>query len=192
MIPTERFTRVEIHSVDELRTWLSVHHGQSESVWLVTWLKRPGAPYVSRSNVLDELLCFGWIDGVARKLDEHRTMQLISPRRTDEWTQHYRDRVARLEKAGRMSEHGRAVVERAKKRGTWFAAREVDALVVPEDLVVALRNVRGAQGWFDGAAPSYRRNALRWLAKAKTKGTRQRRVIAIAQAAGESRKLPQL
>ena len=81
MIKTENFDQVEIASAEELRSWLLDHHQQSESVWLVTYKKSIPGKYVSRWEVLDELLCFGWIDGIRRKLDESRTMQLISPRK---------------------------------------------------------------------------------------------------------------
>lgn len=100
-IATERFAQVEIRSLAELRAWLAEHHAQQESVWIVRWQQRPGAPYVSRRDVLDELLCWGWVDGLARKLDEARTLQLVSPRRTQAWTAFYRERAAAMEAAGR-------------------------------------------------------------------------------------------
>jgi len=81
-IATERFAHVEIRSLTELRVWLQSHHAQDDSVWIVRWQKRPGAPYVSRRDLLDELLCWGWVDGVARTVDDARAMQLASPRRT--------------------------------------------------------------------------------------------------------------
>jgi uncharacterized protein YdeI (YjbR/CyaY-like superfamily) len=81
MIPTDGFAQVEVRSAADLRDWLTAHHAQADSVWLVTWKKAPGAPHVSTTQVLDELIAFGWIDGLRRKLDGARTMQLISPRR---------------------------------------------------------------------------------------------------------------
>ena len=82
MIKTESFNKIEIKSVEELRAWLLQYHSQAESVWLVTYKKNRPEYYVSREDVLDELLCFGWIDGIRRKLDDTKTMQLISPRKT--------------------------------------------------------------------------------------------------------------
>jgi uncharacterized protein YdeI (YjbR/CyaY-like superfamily) len=102
VINADDFQRVEITSADDLREWLMVHYGQTEAVWLVTYKKRAGAPYVSMDAVLDELICFGWIDGVRRKLDDERTMQLISPRRSQIWAASYKDRAARLAERGRM------------------------------------------------------------------------------------------
>ena len=68
MITTGNFSKVEIRSVGELRSWLLENHEQSESVWVVTYKKIEPARYVSRWEILDELLCFGWIDGIRRKI----------------------------------------------------------------------------------------------------------------------------
>ena len=75
MIKTENFEKVHIDSAEDLREWLTEHHAQEESVWSVTYKKSVPNKYVSREEVLDELLCFGWIDGIRRKLDTDRTMQ---------------------------------------------------------------------------------------------------------------------
>ena len=66
MIETDRFPMIEAPSADALWHWLEANHGHEGSVWLVTWLKRPGAPYVSREAVLDALIAWGWIDGIRR------------------------------------------------------------------------------------------------------------------------------
>lgn len=78
MIKTENFDKVEITSQEELRSWLLKNHAQPESVWLVTHKKSEPDKYVSRWDVLNELICFGWIDGIRRKLDDKKTMQLIN------------------------------------------------------------------------------------------------------------------
>ncbi|MGB3799566.1 MAG: hypothetical protein WA952_07090, partial [Lewinella sp.] len=75
MIKTEDFKKVPVSSAGELRDWLQAHHSQEAGVWLVTYKKSVPEKYVSTGDVLDELLCFGWIDGIRRKLDEERTMQ---------------------------------------------------------------------------------------------------------------------
>jgi uncharacterized protein YdeI (YjbR/CyaY-like superfamily) len=77
----EKLFEVEVASPAELRSWLELNHGQGESVWLITFKKHVTEKYVSTFEVLDELLCFGWIDGVRKKRDDDRTMQLISPRK---------------------------------------------------------------------------------------------------------------
>ena len=81
MIATENFDKVYVESREELRNWLLENHTKSESFWLVTYKKSVPDKYVDRWTVLDELICFGWIDGIRRKLDEERTTQLISQRK---------------------------------------------------------------------------------------------------------------
>jgi uncharacterized protein YdeI (YjbR/CyaY-like superfamily) len=189
MIPTEGFAQVEVRSAAELRNWLAAHHAQAESVWLVTWKKAPGAPYVSIAQVLDELIAFGWIDGLRRKLDDARTMQLISPRKQQAWAETYKDRAARLETEGRMHPAGLAAIAAAKTAGRWDETAAVDALEVPDDLAAAL----GAYGdTFDALAPSYRRNVLRWLHTAKRPETRAARIARILDSLARGEKLPQL
>lgn len=192
MLPTDRFEKVEVENLAQLRDWLAANHDRAEGVWLVTWMKNVPVKFVDRWDVLDELLCFGWTDGLRRKLDENRTMQLISPRRQQAWAQSYKDRVERLETAGRMAEPGRAAIERAKTHWLWDAYAEVDALTVPDDLRAALRAQPPAEANFDASAPSYRRNVLRWLAAAKKPDTRAKRIAEIASHAASNRKIAQM
>jgi uncharacterized protein YdeI (YjbR/CyaY-like superfamily) len=188
-IPTERFERVQVGSRDELRAWLAANHHRQGGVWLVTGKKAAGAVFLDRWAVLDELLCFGWIDGIRRKLDDLRTMQLITPRRQQAWAQSYKARVARLEAEGRLAEPGRAAIQQSKAAGLWDTTAAVDALLVPADLLEALRAVGDAEGWFARAAPSYRRNLLRWLGAAKGSDTRRKRIDRIVAASAAGRRL---
>lgn len=196
MIETDRFPMIAAPDATTLWGWLSAHHGQEGSVWLVTWLKRPGAPYLSGEAVLDVLLAWGWIDGIRRAQGyggqdgpgEGRTMQLISPRRHQRWTATYRARAERLIAEGKMQAPGLAAIAAAKAAGTWEAEPEVDALVVPEDLTLALGE---AAATFAAFAPSHRRNVLRWVAGAKTPATRAKRVGTVASLAREGMRVPQ-
>jgi len=155
---------------------LEANHPQEASIWLVTYKKHIEGKYVSTSDVLDELLCFGWIDGIRRKLDDDPTMQLISPRQTQHWAKSDKDRVARLEKEGRMHPAGLKVIEESKQNGLWNFMDDVDALIMPDDLVEALQADPNAYAYFIEAAPSYRRNVLRWIKLAKTAKTRADRI----------------
>lgn len=192
MIETERFEQVAIASLAELRTWLSENHSREDSVWLMRFRKTVPDKFVDRLDALDELLCFGWIDGIARKLDEQRTMQLISRRRQQGWSQSYRDRVVRLEAEGRMQPPGREAVVRSKTLGLWDAYAAVDALLVPEDLEAALAATSSGLSSFLSAAPSYRRNVLRWISAAKQPATRAKRITVAVEAAAAGRRLPQM
>ncbi|MEO1483694.1 MAG: YdeI/OmpD-associated family protein [Myxococcota bacterium] len=190
--PFDSIDRVEITSAEELRSWLRSNHQREEGIALVTFKKHVRQKYVSTDEVLDELLCFGWIDGARCKLDDDRTMQLISPRRTQHWSKTYKDRVQRLEGEGRMEQPGRAAVADAKRSGLWTFMDDVDALVVPHDLARALEAYPGASEHFSRAAPSYRRNVLRWIKLAKTAATRRKRIEKSVAYAERNERLPQM
>ena len=190
MTNTENFEQVPIESRRALREWLETHHEQNDSVWLVTYKKLVPEKYVSREEVLDELLCFGWIDGIRRKLDTERTMQLISPRQSDHWAKSYKDRAARLVQEGLMREPGLAAIRRSKQAGLWDFLDDVDALRVPDDLAAALEARPEARHHFDGFPPASRRFVLRWIKLAKKAETRQKRIDRIATLAARNERLP--
>ena len=199
MIKTENFDQVEVSSPAELRDWLEAHHAQEESVWLVTYKKSTPEKYVSVQDILDEVIAFGWVDGIRRKTDpklnadgvpEERTMQLIAPRSTQHWAKSYKDRAAKLEAEGRMHEAGRAAIERSKASGMWTFMDDVDALITPKDLQAELDKHAGATAFFDALAPSAKRYTLRWIKLAKTHATRKKRVLATAEKSAKGEFVP--
>jgi uncharacterized protein YdeI (YjbR/CyaY-like superfamily) len=145
--------------------------------------------YVSRDEVLDEVLCFGWIDGARKKLDDDRTMQFISPRRQQVWARTYQQRIETLVMAGRVHEAGLRSIETAKASGQWNALADVDDLVVHDDLASALGSHRAV---FDNYPVSYRRNVLRWIAKAKTEVTRTKRITATVESCASGSRIKNL
>ena len=189
MIQTANFQKVEVTSHEELRHWLEQHHQQEESVWLVTYLKAVPEKYLSRDEVLDELICFGWIDGIRRKLDEQRTMQLISPRRVQHWAKSYKDRAAKLIEMGKMHAAGFRSIEHSKQVGFWDFMEDVDRLEVPQDLQDGLDMVPGASDFFHRINDSSKRFVLRWLKLAKTEKTRKARIQQLAELSGKGEKL---
>ena len=190
MLKTERFEKIEISSQEELRSWLIKNHTQTESVWLVTYKKIVPGRYVSRWQVLDELLCFGWIDGIRRKLDDQKTMQLISPRKAEHWAKTYKERAAALIEAGKMHGSGLQSIEISKSNGLWNFMDDVDNLIVPKDLQNALSRLDGATDFFNSINASSKRFALRWIKLAKTDNTRQNRVKKLAELSAKGEKLP--
>ncbi len=189
MIESDRFPKVEVTSVDELHRWLTLNHDRTEAVWLVTYRKSIPAKYLTTDEVLDELVAFGWIDGVRRKLDDERTMQLISLRRTKPWARTYKVRAERLIAEARMQQPGLAGVQAAKQSGAWDAMNDVDDLLVPADLRDALTAAPPAWEVFSAFPPSVTRNILRWIASAKTSPTRDKRITATTEEARQGRRV---
>jgi len=190
MSKQDGYERVEFSSVSELRDWLLANHEQDDGVWLVTH-KAHTERYVSREDVLDELLSFGWIDGRRMVLDEDKTMQLVSPRRTQHWAKSYKERVSKLTDEGRMHEAGLRSVEKGKRSGMWSFMDDVDALIVPEDLRAALVQSAALER-FEALSPSHRRNVLRWIKLAKRSETRAGRIERAAETTARGERIPQL
>ncbi|MDA9114599.1 YdeI/OmpD-associated family protein [Pontimonas sp.] len=185
----DRFQKVEVASAAQLRSWLERNYTQSDSVWLVTFKKVQADKYLSREEVLDELIAFGWIDGVRSQVDEVRTMQLISPRKTKPWAKSYKLRAERLILEGKMHSAGLASVEEAKRGGGWDEMNDVDDLFVPPDLEAALDKKAPARLYFEAFPESVKRNILRWIASAKTAETRARRVNQTAMQASVNKRV---
>ncbi len=176
--------RVHAETVAEWRSWLERHHGRETGAWLVSWKATVGRPRMTYEEAVVEALAYGWIDGQASTLDAERSMQWFAPRRRGSgWSRPNKDRVARLEREGRMTEAGRLVIERARADGTWTLFDDAENLVVPEDLDAAFGAHPGSREQWDAFPPSARKAILGWIALAKTAATRERRVVRTAEAA---------
>jgi uncharacterized protein YdeI (YjbR/CyaY-like superfamily) len=184
------FQRLEITSVDELRRWLGDNCCQNEGIWLVIWKKSVPDKYFSREDVLDQLLCFGWIDGRRAKVDEHRSMQYVSPRRAQHWAASYKKRVEVLRENGLMHEAGEASILKSKELGLWNFMDDVDKLIIPPDLKNTLKEDQRAREFFESINPSSKRFALRWLRLSKTEKTRKNRIQRLFDLSKKGEKLP--
>ncbi len=181
--------QVFIESIEELRAWLLENHDKQESVWLVRWKKSAGKPIVNYTDIVDQLLCFGWIDSLPRKLDEHRTMLRISPRNPkSNWSGINKKKIAKLIEQGLMHESGLALVEQAKKNGTWNFLDDVEQLISPPDLLQALDSYPKAAYFFNRFPASSKRGILEWVKSAKTDATRSRRIVETAKKASQNLK----
>jgi len=185
----EDYLLLQIRSLDDLRAWLLENHRQGDAVWLVTWKKRPGAPHVPYPEIVDELLCWGWIDSRVRTLDEARTQLLIAPRRRGSaWSKVNKDKIERLFAAGRITPAGLAVIEAARADGSWARLDEVETLVDPPDLAEALDMDQEARRCWDRFPPSSRRGILEWISTAKRPETRAARIAETVAKAHDNRK----
>jgi uncharacterized protein YdeI (YjbR/CyaY-like superfamily) len=166
----------EFKSRRALRRWLAANHDKADAFWLVTCKKHKRA-HVPYGDVVEELLCYGWIDSRTRRLDDDRMMLLVAPRKPGStWSRANKRRVTRLDKAGLMTAAGRAKIDIAKKDGSWTFLDDVEALIVPDDLVAALRNSGPAQRHFELFSNSAKKIILLWIKTAKRDSTRAERI----------------
>lgn len=177
------YERLQVDSREQWRSWLTVHAGSSPGVWLVTWRKGRG-PYLPYDDVVDEALCFGWVDSQPRAIDDDRSSRLLTPRRAgSSWSRVNKQRVDRLTAVGMMTEAGLAVVRAAQQDGSWTALDAVEELHEPDDLRTALDADPQARVHWNTFPRSTRRAILEWIGTAKTETTRRQR---IEQTAGEA------
>ena len=180
---------LDVGSRAELRRWLEANHTTSDGAWFVRHRKGTDR-YVPYAEVVEELLCFGWVDGHARPLDDRRSLLLVTPRRgpKSRWSKVNRERIARLEAAGLLTPAGERAVADAKASGAWTALQRAESLEEPSDLTGALDAVPAARQAWDGFPPSARKTLLQWVFDAKRDETRQKRVRQIVEEAAEGRR----
>ncbi len=150
----------------------------AQETWLVIRKKHTAKAGLTYVEALEEALCFGWIDGILKRIDDEKHTVRFTPRRKSSiWSEQNKKRVAKLIQAGRMTEAGLAKIKEAKANGQWAraAARE-DATVVPPGLTAALAGNAQARENFEKLAPSYRKQFLYWIGSAKREETRRKRI----------------
>jgi uncharacterized protein YdeI (YjbR/CyaY-like superfamily) len=160
------------------RAWLEENHAAEKEVWLVLNKKHVAGPGICYEDAVEEAICFGWIDGILKRIDDRKHVLRYSPRRRGSiWSETNKRRAERMVAQGRMTEAGLARIEEAKENGQWDRAtlRE-DEAVTPPDLHAALKANRAARRGFERLAPSRRKQYLWWIASAKTVQTRQKRI----------------
>ncbi len=176
---------IEVGSVNELRDWLSHRKGNEGPYWLIHGKKSAGTRYLPYNAIVEELLAFGWIDSKPRSIDERRTAHLISPRRPKNvWSKDNRERIAKLEREGRMDEAGMRIVKEARLDGSWDALKPTEHGIAPDDLANALVEGDARSGW-DAFSLSVRRRSLEFLLAAKRPETRANRIKKIVRASAE-------
>jgi uncharacterized protein YdeI (YjbR/CyaY-like superfamily) len=176
-------------SRQDLRRWLEENHLSKPAVWLVLYRKKAGVPSVSWSELVDEALCFGWIDSVRRTIDNERFMQFLSPRKPKgTWSKINKEKIIQLSAAGLMTEAGLGAIERAKQNGSWSTLDAVDDMIIPADLAEALEANIVAGEYFQSLSKSSKKIILYWLGSAKQTETRQKRLGEIIESANERMK----
>lgn len=163
---------------DQWRDWLSTHHAMETGIWLVFHKKETRKSTLEYEAAVEEALCFGWIDGVIKKIDDARYARKFTPRRlTSGWSALNKKRAERMIQQGKMTQAGMAKIKAAKKSGLWDKdPRPEISFEVPPELAKALARNKKAKESFERLAPSHRRNYIAWIAVAKKDQTKQRRV----------------
>ncbi len=182
---------VHLETRAELREWLHANHdGDISAIWLVQWRTPTGRPAIPYDDVVEECLCFGWIDSTVRKFDEERRGLYLSRRkRGGTWSAVNKRRLEHLLPSGLMQPSGLAAIERAKADGSWTVLDSVEALEMPEDLAAALDAAPSARDNYESFSRSIKKQILWWIVSAKREQTRHKRIAEVV-AAAQSGKAP--
>ncbi len=175
----------------EWRAWLEKNHADEKEIWLIHYKKHVHKPSVTYEEAVEEALCFGWIDGILKRIDDERHTIRYSPRRKRSiWSPSNKARVERLITQGLMTEAGLAKIREAKENGEWVRASvQEEPASTPPDLRAALASNKKAKHFFDQMAPSYRKQFIWWVTSAKRKETRQRRIRETVKLIAQNRRL---
>ena len=163
-------------SPKELSKWLQANHATESELLIKMFKKGSGIPSVNWNEVVIETLCWGWIDGVKKSLDNQAYLQRITPRKTrSNWSKRNTEHVDRLIIEERMKEPGLVHVRAAKADGRWEDAYAASDMKVPADFLAALENMPKAKQFYEALTKSNRYAIAYGLESAKKPETRQKR-----------------
>jgi uncharacterized protein YdeI (YjbR/CyaY-like superfamily) len=152
------------------RRWLEKYHDRKDELWMGYYKKGSGKGGLTYMDALDEALCFGWIDGITKSIDDERYSQRWTPRRpTSIWSERNIDKVKKLTADGLAAFQQRS----AEKSGVY--SFEQEKVELTPEFELRLRSRKHAAAFFDRQPPWYRRTAIWWVISAKKPETRERR-----------------
>jgi uncharacterized protein YdeI (YjbR/CyaY-like superfamily) len=177
----------------QFRRWLKKNHSRESELLVGFWKKETGRPSITWPESVDEALCFGWIDGIRRRIDEESYSIRFTPRRRGSiWSRVNIGRVAELTRAGRMEEAGlRAYEERDPKKSEIYSFEREQAELDPESERMFRAN-RVAWKFFQSQPPGYRKIVTHWIISAKRAETRARRLQTLIEDSEAGRRIAQL
>ncbi len=174
---------------EEFRAWLEEHHATATECVVGHWKAHTGRPSLRWAEAVREALCFGWIDGQSKSIDEDRHMQRFTPRRSRRWSAVNVALVADLEAEGKMTDAGRrAFAERDMTQEPYSTSKRPAKLPAEYDERLRREHPDAAAFW-DATPPSYRKSCAFWLGEAKRPETRERRFAELVEACARGERL---
>lgn len=165
---------------DHFRNWLEEHHDLCDELWVGFYKKATGRPSMTWPESVDEALCYGWIDGLRKSIDEVSYKIRFTPRRKgSHWSRVNLERASVLIDGGRMRPPGLAAYEARDPDNSGRASHEQDEAELTDDQVAAFKARPGAWDFWRAQPPGYRKQATWWLISAKREDTRERRLATL-------------
>jgi uncharacterized protein YdeI (YjbR/CyaY-like superfamily) len=180
-------------SAGEFRKWLERNHDKVDELWVGLYKKASGKKGITYKEAVDEALCFGWIDGLVKGVDEDSYMQRFTPRRPRSiWSAVNIKRIQELMEERRLHPAGKkAFLERDPSRAGLYSF-ENQPQSLPKDQEKRFRADRQAWAFFEAQPPGYRRTAIWWVVSAKRDETKERRLLQLIEDSAAGRRLKHL
>ncbi len=176
----------------ELRAWFEANHDRADELWIGYHRKRTGRSSVTWQDVVDQELCFGWIDSVRYSLGDDKSAQRITPRRKGSvWSAINIKRFEELERLGLVLPSGRSAFGRRDQARSRIYAYENRARGLEAAHEAEFRKHKTAWKFFESQPPSYRQVASYWVVSAKREATRTRRLTFLIEHSKAGRRIPQ-
>ena len=187
MSPVSRPDPVFFPTPADLRGWLEANHETATELWIGMYRKSTGKPSVTWPEVVDEVLCFGWIDGIRKSLDGESFAQRVTPRKAkSNWSRVNLRRVEELIAEGRMRPAGLRAYE-ARDRTAGYSYEQRDNAALDEELTRIFRAEPEAWEYFQARPPGYRRTVTWWIVSAKREETRRKRLALLIDSSRRGR-----
>lgn len=175
------------------RAWLEEHHAECDELWVGYYKKATGRPSQTWSESVDQALCFGWIDGIRRSVDEERYVIRFTPRGPrSRWSRVNLEKYEALDAAGLVTPAGAAAFARRRPdEPAGYSYEHAEPSLAPEHLA-RFREQPEAWAFFESQPPGYRRTAIAWVNAAKREETRTRRVETLIDDSSRGLRIKQL
>ena len=169
-------------SLPILQLRLQKNHLVKQSVWLIFYKKSTNIPTLTWSEAVDEALCFGWIDSIKKTRDSESSIQFFSKRKAKStWSKVNKAKIEVLIEKKLMQKAGFESIDIAKQNNSWKILDEVEALIIPKDLELALTLNTDGMNHFLSLSKTIKKAMLHRLIFAKRDETRKNRITEIVQ-----------
>jgi uncharacterized protein YdeI (YjbR/CyaY-like superfamily) len=174
---------------DEFRAWLEQHHNKSKELWVAFYKKHTGKPTMTWSEAVDVALCFGWIDGIRKTIDQQSYVNRFTPRRAgSKWSAINVKKVKELKKQGLMRAEGLRHFNKRKDRAG-YSYEQRDGILLDPKYEKQFRSSKKAWTFFEKQPPWYRKVSIYWVMSAKQEETRTRRLLKLIESSQNGKRL---
>jgi uncharacterized protein YdeI (YjbR/CyaY-like superfamily) len=178
---------------EDFRKWLHENHDKEKDLWVGYYKKATKIPSITWPQSVGEALCYGWIDGLRKSIDDKSYKIRFTPRRPNShWSQVNLKMVKELIENGKMQPAGRKVYEERNPEKEQLFSYERQAVQLTDEYLKQIKAIPAAWAFFKKMPPGYQKQTAHWVMAAKREATRQRRLKLLIESAAEGKRIPPL